>query len=313
MLDLAVVIVTWNNQDIINNALRSLLDDLRTTALDYQVWVVDSASSDKTVDVIRTNFPDVTVIASDENLGFGRANNLAMREMGFERDKPTSDLPRAVYLLNPDTVTHHGATQALYEALMSHDDVGGVGARLTFGDGSFQHSAFMFPGLGQLWAEFFPTPGRLIEGAFNGRYKLAQYQSDKPFSVDFTLGATTMFKREVLIQTGLFDEDFLIYCEEVDWAWRIHKAGWHILCVPQAHVTNLGGQSTSQVRAWSTLNLWKSRLHLYDKHYPLWKRWLARRLVMLGMRRKIAQLDPQTPNYDDVLSAYQTVYDMAKS
>ena len=313
MLDLAVVIVTWNNQDIINNALRSLLDDLRTTELDYQVWVVDSASSDNTVDVIHTNFPDVTVIASDENIGFGRANNLAMREMGFERDKPTSDLPRAVYLLNPDTVTHRGATQALYEALMDHDDVGGVGARLTFGDGRFQHSAFMFPGLGQIWTEFFPTPGRLIEGAFNGRYEKARYQSDKPFSVDFTLGATMMFKREVLIQTGLFDEDFLIYCEEVDWAWRIHKAGWHILCVPQAHVTHLGGQSTSQVRAWSMLNLWKSRLQLYDKHYPLWKRWLARRLVMLGLRRKIAQLDPQTPNYDDVLSAYQTIYDMAKS
>ena len=313
MLDLALVIVTWNNADIIGNALQSLIDDLETTRLAYQVWVVDSASSDHTVDLIRTNFPDVTLIACEENIGFSRANNLALREMGFERDKLITELPSVVYLLNPDTITHQGATQTLYDTLLNHEDVGAVGARLTYGDGSFQHSAFMFPDLGQIWTEFFPVLGRFIEGSFNGRYAKASYESDEPFLVDFTLGATMMLKREVLLKTGLFDEDFLIYCEEVDWAWRIHKAGWNILCVPQAHVTHLGGQSTSQVRAWSTLNLWKSRLHLYDKHYPTWKRWLARRLVMLGMRRKISQLNPQSPNYTDVLSAYQSIYEMAKS
>lgn len=313
MLDLAVVIVTWNNVDIIKDTLQSLIDDLQTTDLAHQIWVVDSASSDNTVEFIQSTFPDVTVIASKENLGFSRSNNLALREIGFEQDTPENDLPRVVYLLNPDTITHQGATQTLYDTLMNREDVGGVGARLTYGDGSFQHSAFMFPSLGQIWTEFFPVPGRFIEGSFNGRYDKAKYQSDQPFLVDFTLGATMMLKREVLLKTGLFDEDFLIYCEEVDWAWRIHNAGWKILCVPQAHVTHLGGQSTSQVRVWSTINLWKSRLHLYHKHYPAWKRWLARRLVMLGMRYKISQLDPQSSDYDDVISAYQTVYDMAKS
>jgi len=313
MLDLAVVVVTWNNQGIIHNTLRSLLDDLKTTGLSYQVWVVDSASSDETVDIIRADFPDVKLIASEENLGFSGANNLAMREMGFDGNTSNAELPCAVYLINPDTITHQGATYTLYDTLRSRDDVGVVGARLTYEDGSFQHGAFKFPDLGQIWTEFFPTPGRFIEGGFNGRYAKSLYQSDAPFPVDFTLGATMMLKRDVLIEVGLLDEDFFIYCEEVDWEWRIRKAGWNILCVPQAHVTHLGGQSTSQVSAWSTVNLWKSRLHLYDKHYPQWKRWLARQLVILGMRRKIAQLDPQTSNYDDVLSAYQTVIDMAKT
>ena len=166
---------------------------------------------------------------------------------------------------------------------------------------------------GQIWTEFFPTPGRFIESGFNGRYAKIDYEAGKPFEVDFMLGATMMLKRDVLQQTGLFDEDFFIYCEEVDWEWRIHKAGWKILCVPQAHVTHLGGQSTSQVSAWSTVNLWKSRLQLYDKHYPHWKRWLARRLVVLGMQYKIARLNPEVSNYDDVLSAYQTVIEMAKA
>lgn len=313
MLDLAIVIVTWNNQEIIHNTIQSLIADLATTHLTYEIWVVDNASTDETVHIIQSNFPNVNLIASENNLGFSQANNLAMRHIGFEKNLESDKLPCAVYLLNPDTVTHQGATQTLYHTLMEKNKVGVVGARLTFSDGSFQHSAFRFPDLGQIWTEFFPTPGRFIEGGFNGRYPKEKYQSTDPFEVDFTLGATMMLKRKVVANTGLFDEDFFIYCEEVDWAWRICKAGWQILCVPQAHVTHLGGQSTSQVSAWSTVNLWKSRLHLFDKHYPTWKRWVARRLVMLGMWRKMARLDSHVSNYDDVMSAYQTIYDMAKA
>lgn len=313
MLDLAIVIVTWNNEDIIGDAVSSVLEDLASTSLSYRVWVVDSASSDNTVSLIREQFPEVTLIASEDNLGFSRSNNVAMRDMGFDGNALQGDLPCAVYLLNPDTITHQGATQKLYDTLMSRDAVGVVGARLTYADGSFQHSAFKFPDLGQIWTEFFPTPGRFIEGGFNGRYEKDSYAGDKAFPVDFTLGATMMLRRDVLLETGLFDEDFFMYCEEVDWAWRIRNAGWEILCVPQAHVTHLGGQSTSQVRPRSLVNLWTSRLHLYEKHYPKWKLWLAKRLVMLGMRRKMAHLDKQADHYDEILSAYQTVYDMAKS
>jgi len=175
MLNIAIVVVTWNNEDIIGEALSSVIDDLDSTSLTYQIWVVDSASSDHTVAVIRRDFPSVTLIASDENLGFAGANNLVMRQMGFDDSSAGGELPCVVYLLNPDTITHRGATQTLYDVLMSRDEVGVVGARLTYGDGSFQHSAFRFPDLGQLWAEFFPTPGRFIEGGFNGRYAKERY------------------------------------------------------------------------------------------------------------------------------------------
>ena len=308
MADLAVVMVTWNNARIISDALQSLMDDLEAGKLACDLWVVDCGSTDDTVDVIRSRFSHLTLIASEENLGFAGANNAAMRGMGFG-NREAADLPPAVYLLNPDTVTHPGATRTLFETLFSSKDVGVVGARLTFGDGSFQHSAFRFPGLGQLWAEFFPTPGRFIEGAFNGRYAKANYEGAEPFEADFTLGATMMLKREVLLGVGLFDEDFFMYCEEVDWAWRIRQGGWRILCVPQAHVTHLGAQSTSQARSSSLMNLWKSRLLFYDKHYPRWKRWLARRLLVWGMRRKLAR-----PAADEAArSAFRAVIEMADS
>jgi N-acetylglucosaminyl-diphospho-decaprenol L-rhamnosyltransferase len=296
-LDLAVVIVTWNVRDIIVDALRTLFDDLAQSGLNAKVYVVDSASSDDTVAVIRAQFPQVELIASQENVGFSKGNNIALHAAGFGSG---SAAPRAAYLLNPDTITHIGATRAMFEALMADSQVGLVGAKLTYGDGSFQHSAFAFPGLRQLWAELLPLPGRFIEGRFNGRYPRWLYDQSKPFTVDFVLGATMMLKCEVIEKTGMFDEQFFMYCEEIDWAWRIQGAGWLAQCVPTAHVTHLGGQSSGQVRPQSLIRLWTSRLLLAKKHYPRWKRLIAQRLVAFGMWRRARR-----ETNDELRSAYE--------
>jgi GT2 family glycosyltransferase len=312
MLDLAVIIVTWNVRDLVVDALNSLFSDLTASGLQATVYVIDSASSDGTAQAISESFPDVRLTASQENLGFTAANNLALQKIGFG-EQGGSNLPRAVYLLNPDTITHAGACRALFDALMNDDSIGMVGARLTYDDGSFQHSAFSFPGLRQLWVELFPTPGRLIESRFNGRYPRAKYEQGEPFLVDFTLGATMMLKSEVIQQIGLLDQQtFFMYCEEIDWAWRMQKAGWKVQCVPTAHVTHLGGQSSSQARPQSVVNLWTSRLRLFQKHYPVWKCIVARRMVAVGMQRKIQQArakgDPA-----ELIAAYEQVKELAAS
>jgi N-acetylglucosaminyl-diphospho-decaprenol L-rhamnosyltransferase len=227
MVDLAVVIVTWNSRDYVLDALTSLFADLEANDPSADVYVVDSASSDDTVQVITAAFPQVKMISSQENLGFGKANNLALQHIGFGQ-ADAQNLPKAVYLLNPDTITQPGATCILYDTLMANPTWGLVGAGLAYEDGNFQHGAFVFPNLRQLWVEFFPTPGRFIEGRFNGRYPRSNYESGQPFPVDFTLGATMMLRCEVIQQTGMFDEQFFMYCEEVDWAWRIHDAGWKV-------------------------------------------------------------------------------------
>jgi len=282
MADLAVVVVTWNVRALALEALRTLFADLEAHGPSAEVYVVDCASGDGTAEAIATTFPQVRLTASEENLGFARANNLALRQMGFA-GQGGSALPQAVYLLNPDTLTRPGATRALFAALLAHSEIGLVGARLSYGDGTFQHSAFRFPGLRQLWIELFPAPACLYDSAFNGRYPRRLYDAGKPFSVDFVLGATMMLRREVVEQTGGFDEQFFMYCEEIDWAWRIQRAGWCVKCVPAAEVVHLAGRSAGQVQARSVLNLWTSRLRLYDKHYPAWKAALARRMVAAGM------------------------------
>lgn len=308
MTDLAVIIVTWNTRSLTLEALRSLFIDLDSSGLDAAVYVVDSASSDGTAEAIAQAFPQVKLMISPTNLGFAGSNNRALREIGFGTANP--DLPKAVYLLNSDTITQLGATKRLYETLMADPKIGLVGARLSYADGSFQPSAFSFPGLRQLWVEFFPTPGRFIEGSFNGRYPYAFYEKGKPFNVDCVLGATMMLRREVIEQTGMFDEQFFMYCEEIDWAWRIRDAGWLVQCVPSSRVVHLAGQSTSQIRAQSVINLWTSRLRLFAKHYPIWKLKIALWMIAIGIRLKLRQLD-NIPEVSSLRAAYQKIHDMA--
>ncbi len=289
--NLAIVIVSWNTRRLTLQTIQSLYDDLEANGPEHtKIWVVDNGSTDDSVVAIRGAFPEVHLIESKKNLGFGGGNNLALREMGFSQQTVTaSELPIAVYLLNSDTITHQNATNTLYQTLLNMPDAGVVGARLTYEDGSLQHSAFEFPGLMQLWIDLLPAPARLYHSKWNGRYSRQQYEGIKPFEVGHTLGATMMMRREVIQQTGMFDEQFFMYAEEVDWSWRIRKAGWKIYCVPTAHVTHLSGQSTQQVKPESIVNLWQSRLRLFKKHYSLPKRLIARQIIQLGMRRKIKE------------------------
>lgn len=316
-LDLGIIIVTWNVKDIVLQALESLVADLATSGLTSRIIVVDNESHDGTPQAVREAFPQVEVIDAGGNLGFGRGNNVGIRALGFGTDAPAESLPKAVYLLNPDTITQPGATRTLYESLFSDSDIGLVGAHLLNGDGSFQHGAFGFPGLRQLWAEFFPTPGRFLEGRFNGRYPRAWYEGTALFEVDFTLGATMMMRREVVQQTHGFDESFFMYAEEVDWGWRIRKAGWRAVCVPTAKIVHLVGQSTGQVKPRSAVNLWESRLRLFCKHYPRWKERLARLMIQVGMRRKQAALQHESAlsqaDRSAMQEAYQRVIEMAKT
>jgi N-acetylglucosaminyl-diphospho-decaprenol L-rhamnosyltransferase len=307
---LAVIVVTWNSAHEIEAALSSLLRDLENAAHDARVLVVDNASTDRTVDFVREKFPSVEVLALSDNVGFARANNIGMRHLGIGSAEAAADF---VLLLNPDTIVQPGAIQAMMSALQADPRVGVVGANLTFGDGSFQHGAYAFPGLRQLYAEFFWIPGRWREGRFNGRYARRLYQSEQPFEVDFVLGACMLVRAGVVAEVGGFDEAFFMYCEEVDWQWRIRQAGHVIQCVPTAHIVHLGGQSTSQVKARSVRNLWESRLRLYRKHYPAWKWRAARLLIGLGMRRLRARwvrcggAGDVTAAYDHILKVVQAV------
>lgn len=316
VLDLACILVNWNTLELILEAVKSLRQDLAQSGLKAQVWVVDNASTDGSPKALREAYPDLKLILSERNVGFAAGNNLALRDLGFsDSPAPAPEAPRAVFLLNPDTITQQGAVSALFESLFSLPQAGVVGARLDYEDGAFQHSAFAFPGLLQIWIDLYPLPprlhGRLYESRLNGRYPRQRYQAGVPFRVDHTLGAAMLIRREAVEQTGIFDERYFMYVEEVDWCRRIRRVGWQIYVQPEARITHLEGRSTRQARAQSVVNLWRSRFRYFDRYYSAPRRALARCLVRGGMAFKIRDTkhDPtlSEEQRQALIEAYRTV------
>ncbi len=322
MSDLAIIIVSWNVEKHLRKCLESVQNAVAVDGVDTEVWVVDNASHDGSMQVALVRFPWTAVIASRSNLGFARANNVALRAMGFTdpfepergwatdlqwpaRREVRNKLPDAVLLLNPDTIVQPGALKAMHNFMLSRPDVGIVGANLTFGDGSFQHGAYAFPGLWQLAIELLPLPSRLYESRFNGRYPRRLYSAETPFPIDHPLGAAMMVRAEAIWQVGLLDESYRMYVEEVDWARRIKSAGWQAYCVPSARIVHLGGQSAGQVKAESFTNLWRSRQQFYSRYYSGWKYRLASKIVQAGMKRKMKELPEQADIFQEVKQIWQ--------
>jgi GT2 family glycosyltransferase len=127
----------------------------------------------------------------------------------------------------------------------------------------------------------------------NGRYPRKAYDGLQPFKIDTPLGAVMLLRREALEQVGLFDEEFALYCEEIDWAARFKEAGWKNLCAPAAHIVHHEGKSTAQVRVQSFVKLWTSRHRLHRQHPQFAPMWLARQIVIAGMKRKLKDTSPE--------------------
>jgi len=304
MPELAVIIVSYNVRTLLRACLDSLQADLARSRLGAEIWVVDNASADGSAEMVRRRFPQVHLIASDQNLGFAAGNNLALKAL-LQKAPCASRAMEYVLLLNPDTTVQPGALDTLLAFMAEHPGAGAAGAQLRYPDGSFQHSAFRFPTLVQILLDFFPLHHRLIHSWVNGRYPRAWYERGEPFEIDHPLGAAMMVRREAIQKIGLLDERFFMYCEEIDWCWRMKRAGWRVYCVPRAVVIHHEAQSAHQFRDEMFVQLWRSRVRLFQKHYPPSFRWAARQLVWLGtgaemMRAQRAYSQGQLP-----LEAYQ--------
>ena len=269
---LSVVVVSYNTAALLLQCLDSVL---RALPPQSEVFVVDNASPDGSAALVRRAFPSVQLLANRRNRGFAAAANQALgRAHG-----------RYVTLLNPDTAVHGDSLRQIVAFLDSHPDVGVAGAPLVYGDGRFQHSAFRFPSLAMAFLEFFPLNHRLTNSRWNGRFPPGHY--DRVFEIDHPLGACMTVRRAALAEVGLLDEGFFLYCEEVDWCWRIKRAGWRVVHFPGALVAHHEARSTSQRRRAALRHLYRSRYRLYAKHRSRWRQGLLRAIVRLGAMWKV--------------------------
>mgnify|MGYP002078437655 CR=1 FL=1 len=275
-MDLSIIIVSWNVRDLLERALACVSTTVRASS--FEVIVVDNASDDGSVAMVRERFPEVRVIANPENVGFGRANNQG------------AALARGRYLLllNPDAFVHAGTLDQLVAFMDAHPDAGAAAPRLRYEDGRLQRSVTSFPTvLTELWT----TIG--LDRAFPkhpvfGRYKLTYWAMDDLRPVDALMGACLLLRREVVNQVGLFDEQFFMYSEEVDLCYRIQRAGWKNYFVPSVEATHIWGGSSQRVPTQTFLRLFRSRVQFFRKHYGTTTTRLYKAVLVLAAALRVA-------------------------
>ncbi len=208
--DVDVVIVSYRCRDLLQRCLASVE---RHAPPGTSTWVVDNASRDGTVELVRERFPETRLIANDENVGFSIANNLAIR-------RGTAPY---VLVLNPDCELRHGTLPALLRIMESNPGVGIAGCRLERADGSFDHaSRRSFPTLAGALGHFTGV-GRLLRSGPLAQYRAPEVERGP---VDAVNGAFMLLRRAALEAVGLFDERYWLYMEDLDLCYRMNRAGW---------------------------------------------------------------------------------------
>lgn len=244
VIDVSIVIVSWNVSNLLDNCLESVLRQVN--GFDYEIIVVDNASSDDTVEVIRNKYPQIKVLVNEENLGFARANN-----QGFKIARG-----KYIFILNPDTILIDRALNILLDYMNSNPKVGAAGPKIINSSGSIQTTcAWLLPSLART---LFCTSMRLHKipvfgHYFNKRY-ISPYQYNVTQTVEAISGAAMLVRGEIITSNGGFREVYFHTGEDVDLCYRIQKQGWKIAFVSEAAIIHLAGQSSKQARVRTAIN-----------------------------------------------------------
>ena len=267
--DLTIIVVTWNRPELIRTCLQHIRRAIAESGLDCEVWVVDNGSTAGDADVVATEFPEVKLLRNEANLGFARANNLALKRSAG----------RYCLLVNNDVRLSRSVIVRCVEYLESHPDVGIVGPRLILPGGHPQQS----------WGRFL-TPSRAILEALHvgwlrarlsARQKSAS-QIAAPLEVDWVTGACFLIRREVVEQVGLLDPQYFFYSEEMDWCLRARRAGWKVYYLPDVEARHDHAATARENVRWYARMLRESRTLFLRKHYGRWAAFLYRVATLVG-------------------------------
>lgn len=273
--DLSVVIVNWNVRDLLYDTLASI--KRASGELSVETIVVDSGSQDGSVEMVAAEFPDVTLIACPENVGFARGNNL-----GF-----AVATGHYVLLLNPDTVVADDALTVMVDRLQRDASIGALGPQLLNPDGSVQSSRRRFPTFASGLFE-----STWLEGVAPTALLDSYYMADRPdelsADVDWVTGAAIMVRREVIDSVGGLDEGYFMYSEELDWCRRIKEAGWRIVYDPAAQIVHYVGQSSEQAVTARHINFQKAKLRYFRKYHGRFAAAALRWFLLLSYASQIA-------------------------
>lgn len=273
MTELAVVIVSYNALGLLRRCLDSVFRETRLA--DVKVVVVDNASTDPTVATLAGDYPQVEFQFNRENLGFACGCNQGIRSC-----------PAEFYLLlNPDTVVEESAIERCLQQLKASPDVGILGCRVNNPDGSLQRACRRrIPRPGQALANLTGLSRLLPRWARPADYNFSEQDEGVNHEVEAVSGSFLMFRREVLETSGLLDERFFLYGEDLDFCYRAGLAGWKILYYPEARVTHSKRASSSTNPELANFHFYDAMRLFYLKHFASQAGRLEQWAVLSGIR-----------------------------
>lgn len=267
-LTLSVIVVSWNTKSLLQQCLKSLIENTKDNAFNLEIIVVDNGSEDKSSEMVKSEFSKVKLIQNKENLGFSKANNLGIRQA----------TGKYVMLLNSDTIIKDNALIALADFLEQNEQVGIVGPRLLNNDGSFQANCGRFPLL--------PVAFVMLFKEHYGGSNFVRCSPEDSQKVDWLMGAAFMARKEVFDTIGGLDENIFMYMEEVEWFFRAKKAGFVSYFLKDVQIIHLGRGSSKSGKTEPILNIYKGLLYFYKKHMGVFQ--LAILIFMLKIKALLA-------------------------
>ena len=245
-MKLSIVIVSYNVRSYLDQCLQSVQKALE--GIEGEVFVVDNHSDDDSVETVRNHYPWVTLIENQENLGFAKANNQAIRQSQAEY----------VLLLNPDTVVAEDTLRGGLTFMDEHPKAGGAGVMMCYEDGSRAPES----------RRALPTPwvAALKMLGFTKRYYMSHLPWDQPCRIEVVSGAFCLLRHEALKTVGLLDEDFFMYGEDIDLSFRLLKGGWENWYLPYS-IIHYKGRSTQKSDYRYVHVFYQAMLIFFQKHY----------------------------------------------
>lgn len=268
-MDLSILIINWNTRDMLRDCLASVFDGAPAER-SYEVIVVDNASGDGSQEMVRNEFPQVTMIMNDENRGFAAANNQAMAIASGAN----------ILLLNSDTLVHGDVLAKSIEYMDANWHVGAMGCRVLNADGSLQHSTSQFPSFLNL---AFQTLGfdRFSHVPMFRKYRMLDWDRQSERFVPTISGCYLMVRKQCIDAVGMLDEDFFFFGEETDWCRRIREAGWRVAFAPVGNITHFGGGSSGALNYKRDLMLTEATVRLHRKHSGIFTAFAVYLLLLL--------------------------------
>lgn len=258
-MKLSIIIVNYNTGQLTASCVKNILQ--KKLPVSYEIIVVDNGSDDDSVSLLKSDYPEIQVIANEQNLGLARAVNIGIEQAGGQY----------ILVLNPDIVVIDDAIEKLIDYMEQNPDVGVAGGKLLSPNGKLQYSSYRFykpmtilyrrTGLGNT------KKGKQAVS----RFLMKDYDHSQITDVDWLMGACLLIRTKALKQVGGMDERFFLYFEDVDWCRRFWEKGWRVVYMPKAHFSHYHQQSSRTNGLWGLLTNWVVREHIRSAVKYFWK------------------------------------------